>query len=934
MKFRKSDCLDQAVTIFFGIIFILAFSTAQGKVQPQNGVPVVFKYKPVHPVQSVVVAGSFNQWSKTADSLTFSKSDSVWETRLRLPFGIYEYRFLIDGTRWVRDPNNPNYGGKNSNSLLIIKNPLDPEVQLLSPKPGVELRKFPVLIRAIFHQGRSGAWCNPKKSFVVLDQTSRYAVSLADTLLSCRVDTLAEGFHQFKLFTEDVNGRSARPVWSAFVVNRFNQPPVAGSGPTCVGFVNRPTSFHAGYSFDPDLDPLENFSWRIMDRDSGKVSISKKIFPSYRFPRADTFYVNLQVSDSLSKSKPDSNQAFIFKTREYPSRFMISTAALHIPKDSVKSISLVGEFNNWQVGKNCLAHLDSNGIYKIDINLPPGEYEYKFVINGKKWIPDPMNPRQIPDGWNGFNSLRTVQKPPLPEIFWVATEQGDSILLNATGSYDPMGYPLKIAWIPDRHNPEKLVIPQTLQTRFRKPEKNGAYFIDLVLSADDRTAKPQTILFKKTETETRLLNFQDSPSWGRNAVIYELYVRNFSKSRDLQGVQKNLEYLTRLGVNTIWLMPIFESPTDHGYNPTNFRRLRADYGTAQDLHNLVREAHKRGIRVMLDFIANHTSDQHPYFKTAYRNENSIFRNWFLWKGRYSYEYYNDWDAFPNLNYGNPNVWHFMLQNALFWQKFGVDGYRCDVAWGVPHKFWKAFRRTLKSRNPDFLLLNEVLPRSPAYHDEEFDMSYDTDFYGNLLDVLNGKKPLSAIDEGFRKTNMNYPPGALSLRYLENHDLKRFILQFGAKRTQLAAVLLFTIPGAPLIFYGQEFGTAEQFPVLSKLDEFSPWFRFYRKLIHLRAKNAAFTRGEMDRIQTDLPDKVYAYLRQKNQNQFLVVLNFDPSSQKTTLLFGKDQLLNPKPNGAKWERVFPQNSLKLPYDATANVNLKGYGFAVFKLKIPK
>ncbi|NOY77508.1 MAG: DUF3459 domain-containing protein, partial [Calditrichaeota bacterium] len=664
------------------------------------------------------------------------------------------------------------------------------------------------------------------------------------------------------------------------------------------------------------------------------ISILNKVFPEYKFPRADTFYVNLQVGDSLAKSKPDSNRAFIFKTREYPTRFMISTLALHMPRDSIQSISLVGEFNNWKVGKTLLVDPDSNGIYETDINLPPGEYEYKFVINGKKWIPDPMNPRQIPDGWNGFNSLRTVQKPPLPEIRWTARVQGDSIFLDASDSYDPMGRPLKIAWIADRHNPEKLGLSQTLQTGFREPATNGAYFIDLVLSADDRTAKPQIILFKKTETGTRLLNFQAPPAWGQDAIIYEVYVRNFSKSRDLRGVQKRLKYFTRLGVNTIWLMPIFESPSDHGYNPTNFRKVRADYGTNQDLENLITEAHKRGIRVMLDFIANHTSDQHPYFKTAYWNEHSIFRNWFLWTGRYSYEYYNDWDAFPNLNYGNPNVWHFMLENALFWQKMGVDGYRCDVAWGVPHTFWKAFRRTLKSRNPDFLLLNEVLPRSPAYHDEEFDMSYDTDFYGNLLDVLNGKKPLLAIDEGFKKTLMNYPPGTLSLRYLENHDMERFIRQFGAKRTQLAAVLLFTIPGTPLLYYGQEFGSAEQYPILSKTDEFSPWFRFYRKLIHLRAENAAFTRGEMDKVQTDLPDKVYAYLRQKNETQFLVVLNFDSAPQKVTLLFGNEQLLSPQPERAEWERIFPRNSLKLPYKAAVKVTLQAYGFAVFRLKISK
>ena len=934
MKSRKLFRIYQAVTFVAIVFFMSSFLMAQGQAQTKNKIPVIFRYRPDHPVQSAAVVGSFNKWSKTANPLALSVVDSTWKTKIYLPFGTYEYRFLIDGKHWIRDPQNQNYGGKNSNSLLFVKNPLDPDLRLLSPKPGAELRRFPVRIRAVFRQGISGAWCYPKETFVLLDQTSRFSVAVVDSMLLCRIDTLAEGFHQFQIFARDVNGRSARPIWSGFVMNRFNRLPVASSGPTCIGFAGRPAPFNAGFSFDPDLDPLTQFSWKVVHNDSERISLPETAFPDYKFPQSGSFRLALQTSDSLDMSKVDTNLAFIFKTRMYPTRFMIPILAFHLPRDSIKSISLVGEFNNWKVGKNLLADPDSNGIYETDINLAPGEYEYKFVINGKKWVPDPMNPRQIPDGWNGFNSLRTVQKPPLPEIRLKVSVKGDSIFLDASDSYDPMGRPLKIAWIADRHNPQRLVLPQTLQMRFKKPVKNGAYFIDLVLSADDRTAKPQTILLEKRETNLRIINFQDSPDWGRHAVIYELYVHNFSKSGNLQGVQKNLKYLTHLGVNTIWLMPIFESPTDHGYNPTNFRKVRAEYGTSQDLKNLIQEAHKRGIRVILDFIANHTADQHPYFKTAYRNENSIFRNWFLWKGRYSYEYYNNWDAFPNLNYGNPNVWHFMLQNALFWQKFGVDGYRCDVAWGVPHKFWKAFRRTLKSRNPDFLLLNEVLPRSPAYHDEEFDMSYDTDFYGNLLDVLNKKKPLLAIDEGFKKTKMNYPPGTLSLRYLENHDIKRFLIQFGAKRTQLAAVLLFTIPGTPLIFYGQEFGTHEQFPVFKKLDEFSPWFRFYKKLVHLRMKNAAFTSGEMGKVQTDLPDKIYAYLRQWKQTQFLVVLNFDSSPQKMTLLFGKEQLLNPKPEKAEWERIFPQNSHKLPYSAAVKLDLNGYGFAVFKLKINK
>ncbi len=931
MKRRRFHKWSAKSAGLFWLSLLLIPTVVFGQGEKEKRVPVTFRYTPGHSVQSVAVSGTFNDWAKDADPMFNSDSGGTWKTRLYLPYGTYEYRFLVNGKQWVRDPENPYYGGENSNSLLFLKNPLNPELHLTVPLPGVELRKFPITIRAVFRPGVSGTRCAAFKSYVILDEKYRLPLVVQDSLISLKLDTLSEGFHRFRIFAEDKGGRSARPVWSGFVMNRFNRAPMAGSGPTAIGFVGEAAPFNAGYSFDPDMDPLKSIFWKILQNDSTLATLLRQPFPGYSFGKSGKYRVELKMNDSFLESAVDTNEAFVFKHRDYFTKFMVPVLALHIPKDSLRTISLVGEFNDWKAGKIMLSNLDSTGFWETKINLPPGEYEYKFVINGKDWVPDPMNPRKIPDGWNGYNSLRTVQRPPLPNISWKGTVEDDSILLDASASYDPMGKPLKIAWIPDRLNPEKLVMPQSTRTKFAIPQKNGAYFVNLILSAGNRTASPQTILIKKRLNTVRVLNFQSPPAWGRDAVIYELYVRKFSKEGNLIGVKKNLKYLSKLGINTIWLMPIFESPTRHGYNPTNFRKVLAEYGTNADLLDLVKAAHKKNIRIMLDFIANHTSDQHPYFKTAYWNTHSMFRDWFIWHGRFAYDYYNDWDAFPNLNYKNPNVWHFMLKNALFWAKMEIDGYRCDVAWGVPHSFWKAFRRTLKSLNPDFLLLDEVLPRSPAYHKLQFDMSYDTDFYGNLLDVLNGKKPIFAIDEGFRKTVMNYPPGTLSLRYLENHDLKRFRKQFGAKRTRLAAVLLFTIPGTPLIYYGQEFGSTAQFPDLSRKDEFSPWFKFYRKLIKLRRKNRVFTQGELSKVQTDLPQKIYAYLRQDSRHQFLVVLNFDPAPQSATLLFEKGQLLVSNSEEGHWVRVMPKNSLTLPYKPSVKISLPGYGYAVFQLK---
>jgi len=195
------------------------------------------------------------------------------------------------------------------------------------------------------------------------------------------------------------------------------------------------------------------------------------------------------------------------------------------------------------------------------------------------------------------------------------------------------------------------------------------------------------------------------------------------------------------------------------------------------------------------------------------------------------------------------------------------------AWGVPHDFWKLFRRKLKSNHPDFLLLNETLPRSPLYHDNEFDMSYDTDFYGNLLDVFRRRKPVTAIQTGIDKTNLNYPEQALSLRYIENHDMERFISQFDNTSTKLAATLIFTLPGTPLMLYGQEWGMTDRLPQMDWNSSDNSLYDFYHKLILLRRNHSCLRRGQLIKVPTNHDDKVYAYARIDDNTKFLIIMNF-------------------------------------------------------------
>jgi len=410
------------------------------------------------------------------------------------------------------------------------------------------------------------------------------------------------------------------------------------------------------------------------------------------------------------------------------------------------------------------------------------------------------------------------------------------------------------------------------------PREDGVYYYYVVVSDSFGSSSKKTIVLKVKERQVQIQDFSEFPDWAPDAIIYEIFVKQFTPEGTLKGVIEKIPYLKSLGINCIWLMPIFESPTENGYGVTDFYRIAPQYGTVDDFKELIEKSHQAGIRIMLDFIANHTSDQHRYFVSAFKNPFSVFRDFYKWNSPdeanpfYQYDFFNDWDRLPNLNFDNPQVRQFILENAAYWANFGVDGYRCDVAWGVPHDFWKLFRRHLKNINPNFLTLNETLPRSPLYHDDEFDMSYDTDFYGNLLDVMNDRKPLSAIEYGLQKAHTNYPLNALSLRYLENHDMERFIDQFGFNKTKLAATLMFTIPGTPMILYGQEVGMRDRLPSMDWSRIGDKLYQFYRKLITLRRNFNCFSRGFTEKIFSNAEESVYAFLRYDEKNRFLVILN--------------------------------------------------------------
>jgi glycosidase len=258
-----------------------------------------------------------------------------------------------------------------------------------------------------------------------------------------------------------------------------------------------------------------------------------------------------------------------------------------------------------------------------------------------------------------------------------------------------------------------------------------------------------------------------------------------------------------------------------------------------------------------------------------------------WAGEGAPGYYFNWTRIPNLNYDSLAVREWMLDVVEEWAPL-VDGYRADVAWGVPHGFWKEVRDRLKAVDPEFLLLDETIPRDPQFHENEFDAHYDTALYGALREIGQGEAPaetlFDALDANHRE---GFPESSLLLRYVENHDETRYLEACGRSALPAAAAATFTLPGAPMIYYGQERGVAEQRGEMKWYDGDDDLTEFHRHLSELRSERSVLRRGDVDRVEWECadsasPDPTVAYARDDGDSRVVVVLNFGEEPREVAL----------------------------------------------------
>ncbi len=346
--------------------------------------------------------------------------------------------------------------------------------------------------------------------------------------------------------------------------------------------------------------------------------------------------------------------------------------------------------------------------------------------------------------------------------------------------------------------------------------------------------------------------------WWRDATFYEVFVRSFYDSNgdgkgDLRGLMEKLDYLndgdpattTDLGVTALWLMPIMESPSYHGYDVVDYYTVERDYGTNEDFKALVEAAHARGISIIIDLVLNHTSNVHPWFLDAQLDPASPYRDWYIWRdeppatkqgpfsanawyeanGRWYYAAF--WSGMPDLNYTNPDVTAEMYRIADYWlTEMGVDGFRLDAVryiieddLGSPKavlasspetlEWLAAFRQHVQQTKPSAFIVGEIwsdsLEIARYIKAEAVDTGFEFNLARNILRSANEGAGFY-VRQSLESLQRLYPESRYS-PFLTNHDQPRVMHELGGDtaKARLAAYTYLTLPGTPFIYYGEEIG---------------------------------------------------------------------------------------------------------------------------------
>ncbi len=608
-------------------------------------------------------------------------------------------------------------------------------------------------------------------------------------------------------------------------------------------------------------------------------------------------------------------------------------------------VDVSGSFNSWGSAK--FADGDGDSIYTVSVTLNVGDnIEFKARINGL-W----NGLEEFPGG--GANRAFTVV-PNGVVSFWYSDVLPSSVLAITIQASARTIIPGQAVQFTDKSNGS----PVSWEWTFTGGTPSISNVQNPLVTYSAEGKYPLTLKIKNAKADSVSLTLADyinvtkvSTYWWNDAVFYEVFVRSFYDQNgdgkgDLKGLTAKLDYLndgdstthTDLGITGIWLMPIMQSPSYHGYDVTDYRTVESDYGTNADFAAFIQAAHQRGIKVIIDLVMNHTSNQNSWFIQSANSTSSIYRNWYRWSttnpsgswnsknGAYYYAVFGS--GMPDLNYENAAVKAEIFDIARFWlQDMHADGFRLDAVKyifetttqieDVPatFQFWQDFRTSYKSVNPDAFAVGEAWTSTSIIkkyvENNGLDYCFEFSLANALVNTANNGDA-TGLKIAIENSMASFPYLQFGT-FLTNHDQERVMTTFGndVSKAKLAAELLLSFPGIPFIYYGEEIGTVGTKPdenirtplqwdntknagfstgtawrapqadyttkniAVQQKDNNSLWST-YNKMIQLRNAEPALRRGNYTTL-TSNSTSVFTFLRQYNDETILVASNVSNST---------------------------------------------------------
>lgn len=376
--------------------------------------------------------------------------------------------------------------------------------------------------------------------------------------------------------------------------------------------------------------------------------------------------------------------------------------------------------------------------------------------------------------------------------------------------------------------------------------------------------------------------------WSYSAVLYEMNIRQLTPEGTLSAAEKKLEFLHSMGIDAIWMMPIYPIGEENRkgslgsyYSIQDYCAVNPEFGTMEDFDSFVAKAHSLGMKILLDWVANHTARDAKWLKTKPAD-------WYEREADGTAKIPWDWSDTAKLNYANHDVWRGQIEAMRFWvEKHNIDGFRCDMAMLVPIEFWQQAAAVLHAVKPDIFMLAEA--EELNLFDKAFDMCYAWEIHHMMCDIAKGERRVWDLRNTMYADRERYPNSAMKMMFTSNHDENSWsgseFDRFGAAREVMTALTFVWEAAMPLLYTGQEVGYNHSFKFFER--DYIPAEKYqecedtelYRKLIALKHSQPALQAGERGgrtiEIENNAKDCLMTFVRELGDSRVVAIMNLSP-----------------------------------------------------------